>query len=77
MSSVRVPIFVRLAVVCAVAGCAGQAFAVAREALIRTIYVSITDDKGAPVTDLAPANFKVKEGGKDREIVKAAPATNG
>jgi VWFA-related protein len=76
MSSVRVPLFVRLAVVCALAGCAGQAFAVAGEALTRTIYVSITDDKGAPVTDLAPANFKVKEGGKDREIVKAAPATN-
>ncbi len=28
-----------------------------------------------PVPDLAPADFTVKEGGKEREIVKAAPAT--
>jgi VWFA-related protein len=45
------------------------------EATTRTVYVTITDDKGAKVTDLTPANFKVKEGGKDREIVKAGPAT--
>jgi len=45
------------------------------EATTRTVYVTITDSKGAPVPDLTAANFKVKEGGKDREITKAAPAT--
>jgi VWFA-related protein len=46
----------------------------AAQAVNRMVYVTITDAKGAPVTDLTPANFKVKEGGKDREIVKAEPA---
>lgn len=41
----------------------------------RTVYVSVTDGKGGPVTDLTPADFVVKEGGKEREVVKAAPAT--
>jgi len=46
----------------------------AAEVTTRTVYVTVTDGKGAPVTDLTAANFKVKEGGKDREIVKAEPA---
>jgi VWFA-related protein len=44
------------------------------QAVNRTVYVTVTDSKGAAVTDLTPANFKVKEGGKDREIIKAEPA---
>ena len=44
------------------------------EALLRTVYVTVTDGKGAPVPDLTAQDFKVKEGGKDREIVKAEPA---
>jgi len=40
----------------------------------RTIYVSVTDGKANPVTDLTAQNFKVKEGGKDREVVRAEPA---
>ena len=75
MSPVRVGLFAQFAVVCAVAGLTIQPFAAAGEALTRTIYVTITDDKGAKVPDLTPADFKVKEGGKDREIVKAVPAT--
>jgi VWFA-related protein len=47
----------------------------APEPQTRRVYVSATDSKGALVTDLAAADFVVKEGGKDREIVKAAPAT--
>ena len=46
----------------------------AAQVVNRTVYVTVTDAKGAAVTDLTPANFKVKEGGKDREIVKAEPA---
>jgi hypothetical protein len=40
----------------------------------RTVYVTATDSKGAPVTDLTAADLVVKEGGKEREIVKAEPA---
>jgi hypothetical protein len=40
----------------------------------RTVYVTVTADD-APVPDLTPADFVVKEGGKEREVVKAAPAT--
>jgi VWFA-related protein len=46
----------------------------ALDATMRTVYVTVTDGKGAPVPDLTAANFKVKEGGKDREVVKAEPA---
>ena len=47
---------------------------VSAEVITRTVYVTVTDGKGAPVTGLDAANFTVKEGGKDREIVKAQPA---
>ena len=40
----------------------------------RTVYVTVTAND-APVPDLTAADFVVKEGGKDREIVKAVPAT--
>ena len=50
------------------------AICAAAAATNRTVYVSVTDGKGNPVTDLAAENFKVKEGGKDREIVRAEPA---
>jgi hypothetical protein len=47
------------------------AFADAAE---RTVYVTIVDGKGIAIRDLTPAELVVKEGGKEREIVKAAPA---
>jgi hypothetical protein len=40
----------------------------------RTVYITVTDNKGMPVTDLTAADLAVKEGGKEREIVKAEPA---
>jgi VWFA-related protein len=76
MSPVRVHMFARVTFVCAIAALASQPFAAAADAITRTVYLTITDAKGAAVGDLTPANFKVKEGGKDREVVKAAPATN-
>jgi hypothetical protein len=45
------------------------------EPISRTVFVTATDNKGAPITDLTPADFVVKEGGKEREIAKAEPAT--
>jgi VWFA-related protein len=41
----------------------------------RTVYITATDSKGVPITDLTAADFTVKEGGKEREVVKAEPAT--
>lgn len=45
------------------------------EAVERTVYVTVVDGKGVAVTDMTPADFVVKEGGKEREIAKAAPAS--
>jgi len=47
----------------------------APEGITRTLYVTVTDNKGAPVADLTAADFAVKEGGKAREIAKAEKAT--
>jgi VWFA-related protein len=61
-------------VVCLAAISAVRTVVAAAAATNRTVYVSVADGKGAPVTDLTAANFKVKEGGKDREILRAEPA---
>lgn len=45
------------------------------DATKRTIYVSVVDKNGAPVTDLQAADLEVKEGGKTMEIVSVKPAT--
>ena len=39
---------------------------------LRTVYVTVTDKAGSPVTDLTADDFVVKEGGKERDIVRAA-----
>jgi VWFA-related protein len=41
----------------------------------RTVPVTVVDEKGGAVPDLTPADFVVKEGGKDREIVKVEHVT--
>jgi hypothetical protein len=40
----------------------------------RTVYVTVLSEKSEPVGDLDPADFVVKEGGKERQIVKIEPA---
>lgn len=45
------------------------------EAAERTVYVTVVDGNGTAVTDLTAADLVVKEGGKEREIVKAGPAS--
>lgn len=42
----------------------------------RRVFVSAIDASGAPVTDLAAADFIVKEEGKARDIVRAVPANS-
>jgi Ca-activated chloride channel homolog len=48
---------------------------VAAAAADRVVFVTVIDGNGAPVPDLTPADFTVKEGGKEREVTKAAPAS--
>jgi VWFA-related protein len=45
------------------------------EPLGRTVYVTVTDKVGSSVPDLKPADFAVKIGGKDREVLNVEPAT--
>lgn len=46
-----------------------------QQGLTRTVYVTVTDKNGSPVTDLTPADFVVKEGGRNRDVVTAAVTT--
>ena len=41
----------------------------------RTVYVTVVDDNGHAVPGLTPADFVVKESGKEREIASVAPAS--
>jgi len=45
------------------------------EGVTRTVFVSVVDRSGVPVTDLSADDFVIKEGGKDREIVGANMTT--
>lgn len=40
-----------------------------------TVYVSVLEESGVPVTDLTAADFAVKEDGKPREILRVDPAS--
>ena len=51
---------------------AGRSESAGRE---RMVYVSVTDGKGGLVTDLTAADVAIKEGGKDREVIKVEPFT--
>jgi hypothetical protein len=48
--------------------------AVSTAPIERTVFVTVLDGNGAAVTDLTAADLVVKEGGKERAIVKAEPA---
>lgn len=47
----------------------------ARGSRERTIYVTVTGEDGRPVTGLPPTEFVVREDGRRREVLTAAPAT--
>jgi VWFA-related protein len=48
--------------------------AASAEPTTRTVYVTVVDKDGQPVTALTPADFTLKEGGKDRDIASVEPA---
>jgi hypothetical protein len=41
----------------------------------RTVYFTATDQRGAYVDDLTPADLVIREGGKDRQILRVSPST--
>jgi Ca-activated chloride channel homolog len=48
----------------------------ARQAIERRVYVSVADDKGAPVPNLSAADFVVREDGMAREVLRVSRATD-
>ena len=46
-----------------------------RPDVLRTVYFSVVDGKGAPVTDFTAADLTVKEGGKNYPVAAVEPAT--
>jgi VWFA-related protein len=46
-----------------------------REGVARNVYISATDEKGAPATDLTPPEITVKEDGASRHVLDVEPAS--
>jgi hypothetical protein len=44
------------------------------QAVQRSMYVSVLNDAGAPVADLGPADFVIREDNTAREVLKVVPA---
>ena len=67
----------RLAVVAAVGFSIGLLWTAAPSAQAnrRSIYASVLDKEGAPVLNLGPADFVVREDNRTREILSVEPAT--
>lgn len=64
-----------LAVVLAASGPASAQAPVGPDVPTRVIYVTVTDRNGNLIDDLSTTDFVVKEGGKEREVLLAGPAT--
>lgn len=47
----------------------------AREQTSRSVYVTVVNEDGQPVAGLTPADFRLRENGRDREITSVEPAT--
>jgi len=61
--------------VLAAASLAAGGAADGRQARERTIYVTVVDGDGAPVTELGADEFVVREDGVAREVLRVGPAT--
>jgi hypothetical protein len=48
---------------------------VTAQAIERSMYVSVVNEAGAPVPDLGPADFVVREDNVAREVLRVVPAT--
>ena len=46
------------------------------QAIERSMYVSVVDQTGAPVPDLGPSDFIVREDNASREVLRVGPATD-
>lgn len=66
---------IALASISSIASFAHQNVPAGAPARTNTVFVSVTQEAGAPVTDLTAQDFTVKEDGKDREIVRVATAS--
>ena len=44
------------------------------QSIPRAMYVSVLDEAGAPVADLGPSDFTVREDKAGREVLRVAPA---
>jgi VWFA-related protein len=49
---------------------------VAAQTTEQSLYVSVVDRDGAPVTALGPEAFEVREDGRAREVLRVSPATD-
>jgi VWFA-related protein len=77
MSNVRNAFVVSTSgIVLSVAALAGApAPAPAPEQTTRAVYVTVVDNDGQPVAGLTPADFRLRENNRDREIASVEPAT--
>src|ERR1044071_8793171 len=66
-----VSIFVALALLAV-----GRPAALLAQAIERSMYVSVVDDKGVPVQGLGPADFIVREDNASREVLRVVPASD-
>ena len=57
-----------------VAGALAGTLALDAQALQRAMYVSALNEAGAPVPDLGPSDFIVREDAMAREVLKVEPA---
>jgi VWA domain-containing protein len=64
-----------LALLVAGVGVVGTAHLIAQTPQ-RSMYVSVVNDTGAPVPDLGPSDFIVREDNVAREVLRVAPATD-
>lgn len=65
----------RSVLIAALPGLFNTLSAAPRPDVLRTVYFSAVDGKGAPITDLTAADLTVKEGGKERPVTALQPAT--